>query len=319
MLDTSEPQGAAPAPSPFGRADAPLDAPGARPDRRRGPGGRPAWAPTAVVGASIWLHAAALLGFAAAPELWAWLVGGVAANHAALGALGLCPRGRHLGPNLVRLPAACREQGLVALSFDDGPDPDVTPAVLDLLRQHGATASFFVVGERAASRPDLIAEMVRRGHSVENHTQTHPLLFACRGMGGMRREVMAAQATIRRTAGSDAAFFRAPAGARSPLLDPVLNRAGLRYTSWTRRGFDTVRRDPDAVLDRITAGLRAGDIVLLHDGSCARAHDGRATVLAVLPRLLHHLRTQGLRAVSLRDAMAAAPVRPVGPAHSPVS
>lgn len=281
-----------------------------------GSAGPSAWSPTAVVGVSIWLHAAALLGLAAVPELWAWLVGGIAANHAALGAFALCPRGRHLGPNLVRLPAVCREQGLVALSFDDGPDPEVTPVVLDLLHRYGATASFFVVGERAATRPDLIAEMIRRGHSVENHTQTHPLLFACHGMGGIRREVMAAQATIRRIAGSDAAFFRAPAGVRSPLLDPVLNRAGLRYASWTRRGHDTIRRDPEAVLDRITAGLRAGDIVLLHDGSCARAPDGSATVLTVLPRLLQRLQAQGLRAVSLRDAMAAAAG---GPPHLPVS
>jgi peptidoglycan/xylan/chitin deacetylase (PgdA/CDA1 family) len=123
-------------------------------------------------------------------------------------------------------------------------------------------------------------------------------------MGALRREIEAAQVTLSRIAGQAPRFFRAPVGLRSPLLDPVLSRSGLRLTSWSRRGHDCVRRDPEAVLRQITSRLRDGDIILLHDGSCARTRDGSPVVLAVLPHLLDHLRARGLRGCSLPRALA---------------
>jgi peptidoglycan/xylan/chitin deacetylase (PgdA/CDA1 family) len=157
-----------------------------------------------------------------------------------------------------------------------------------------------------------VRDLARRGHSVENHTQRHPYAFACFGMRALRREIEAAQATLGRLAGVSPRFFRAPAGLRSPLLDPVLSRTGMLLTSWSRRGHDCVRRDPEGVLRQITSGLRDGDILLLHDGSCARTRDGTPVVLAVLPRLLDHLRARGLRAVSLPDALMTEASRRVG-------
>jgi peptidoglycan/xylan/chitin deacetylase (PgdA/CDA1 family) len=246
------------------------------------------------------------------PSGWLWLLGAIAANHLFLGAVGMWPRSRLLGPNLVRLPPSRPGSGAVALSFDDGPDPDVTPRIMDLLERHGATASFFCVGHRAERWPDIVRDIARRGHSVENHTQRHPYAFACFGMRGLRREIATAQATLSRIAGRAPRFFRAPAGLRSPLLDPVLSQAGLRLTSWSCRGHDCVRRDPEAVLRQITSRLRDGDIVLMHDGSCARMRDGTPVVLAVLPRLLDHLRDCGLRAMSLPRALAAEPSGRIG-------
>ncbi len=266
---------------------------------------RPAWSPTLSVRASMWLHAAAAGGLLADPSAWQAWIGVVLANHCLLGAVGMWPKSRLLGPNLVRLPeAGGRARGLVVLSFDDGPDPEVTPLVLDLLERHGASASFFCVGKRARAYPDLVRDIARRGHSVENHTERHKLHFACLGLGGVRREIDEAQATLIRITGRAPRFFRAPAGLRSPLLDPVLSRTGLRYTSWTRRGYDTVYRTPAAVLRHLTRGLRAGDIILLHDGAYARTRAGRPVVLEVLPDLLDHLRGLGLRAVSLPGAFA---------------
>jgi peptidoglycan-N-acetylglucosamine deacetylase len=264
-----------------------------------------AWSPTPVVRWSIGLHAFAALWLLLQPSGWPWLLGAVVVNHLFLGAIGMWPRSRLLGPNLARLPPSEAGRGIVALSFDDGPDPDVTPRIMDLLERHGATASFFCIGERAAAWPEIVRDIARRGHSVENHTQRHPNAFACFGMSALRREIEAAQATLSRIAGQAPRFFRAPVGLRSPLLDPVLSRIGLRLTSWSRRGHDCVRRDPEAVLRQITSRLRDGDIVLLHDGSCARTRDGSAVVLAVLPRLLDHLGARGLRALSLPHALRA--------------
>lgn len=266
------------------------------------------WTPAPMVRASCWLHAAAVLGIAAHPPAWPWALGGVVASHAAMGVAGLLPRNRLLGPNLRRLPEDAARRGEVALTFDDGPDPEVTPRVLDLLDAHGTTASFFLIGERAARHAPLVRELVRRGHSAENHTHRHPFGFAALPFGAMRREIAAAQDAIADAAGGIATprFFRPPAGLRSPLLDPNLAALGLRHVSWTRRGYDTVRRDPEALQRRLARGLAAGDILVLHDGNAACSRrSGAAVALDALPGLLRAIAEAGFRAVSLPLAIPA--------------
>jgi peptidoglycan/xylan/chitin deacetylase (PgdA/CDA1 family) len=110
---------------------------------------------------------------------------------------------------------------------------------------------------------------------------------------------LTAQGLIEELSGRRPRFFKAPAGLRNPLLEPVLCREGLRLTTWTRRGFDTVWRSPAAVAGRLTRGLAAGDLLMLHDGSAARTAQGVPVVLAVLPVLLDTLAKHGLTAVSL--------------------
>jgi peptidoglycan/xylan/chitin deacetylase (PgdA/CDA1 family) len=251
----------------------------------------------------------------AAPTLLAWPAGwpyalaAVAGSHALLALFGLWPRSQVLGRTLVRLPPGERD-GRVALTFDDGPDPEVTPALLDLLDSHGAKASFFMIGARARAHPGLVREIARRGHGIENHTLRHPTLFACWGPRAMRREVAQAQAVLAPLAGRPPRFVRAPAGLRGPLLDPVLAGLGLEHASWTRRGFDTRCGDPALVLHRLLRRLRPGDVLMLHDGRSARTPAGKPVVLEVVPALLVALAARGLRAVPLTppapDAPAAA-------------
>jgi peptidoglycan/xylan/chitin deacetylase (PgdA/CDA1 family) len=262
------------------------------------------WSPALAVWLSIWLHGAAILGLIAAPSLWVWWFAAVAANHILLGIAGMLPRSRLLGPNISRLPPGPAERGEVALTFDDGPDPDVTPVVLDLLDQHGAKASFFCIGKRAIAHSALVGEIRKRGHDVENHTQNHSYAFACYPPRRLLREIVQAQRAVIGAAGVRPRFFRAPIGLRSPLLDPVLAWTGLRYISWTRRGRDGISRDPHRVLNRLLEGLAAGDIILLHDGGCPRTLTGEPVLLAVLPALLRHLAQRGLKPVSLSQAFA---------------
>ncbi len=261
------------------------------------------WSPTPAARASLWLHGIGLCVLAAWPAGWPWVAGAIAADHAFLGLAGMRPRSRLLGPNLLRLPEAAIRRGEVTLTFDDGPDPAITPRVLDLLEAHGAKASFFVIGRRALRYPDLAREILRRGHDIENHTYRHPYGFACWGPGAMRREIMAAQRAIADTVGVEPRFFRPPLGLRSPLLDPALAASGLDYVSWTRRGLDGRSGDPAAVLRRLTRGLAAGDILLLHDAGRVRSPGGQPVALEVLPALLARIRALGLRAVSLRRAL----------------
>ena len=263
------------------------------------------WRPPLLVKASVACHLGAGLAVAQAPALWPWALGAVGLNHAVLVATGLWPRSTWLGDNLSRLPAESAARQEVSLTIDDGPDPAVTPAVLELLEAHHARATFFCIADHARRHPALCREITRRGHSVQNHTQRHSHRFALLGMRGFAREIGRAQDTLADITGELPRFFRAPAGLRNPLLAPVLQRMNLRLVSWTRRGFDTVQRQPIRVLGKLTRGLGAGDILLLHDGNAARAPNGEPVVLQVLPALLRRFEQAGLRAVTLPEALRA--------------
>lgn len=255
-----------------------------------------------LVTTSIALHGVAAALLAWQPASWPWAVGLVVADHAALTGAGLWPRSRLLGPNWTRLPES-KGAPRVALTIDDGPHPEVTPRVLDLLDASQARATFFCIGELVSRHAALSREIVARGHSIQNHSQRHLKRFSVLGPGSMRREVADAQATIHDAIGRRPRFFRAPAGLRNPFLDGVLRSVGLELVSWTRRGFDTVNGRPEVVLARLTRGLTDGDILLLHDGHAAATTDGSPVVLDALPRLLAAFREAGLATVTLEDAL----------------
>lgn len=261
------------------------------------------WRPTPLVAASVLLHPACLALWLWQPAWWPQLLALLVADHALLTACGLWPRSHWLGPNITRLPAAAAARGEVCITIDDGPDPQVTPAVLDILERHRARATFFCIGSQALRHPELCREIMRRGHSIENHSQHHRHHFSVMGPRGLRRELQAAQDTLARITGRRPRFFRAPAGLRNPLLDPVLPGLGLRLASWTRRGFDTRTHDAGLLLERLTRNLAGGDILLLHDGHAARGADGRPAILAVLPRLLERIADAGLTPVTLDHAI----------------
>lgn len=266
------------------------------------------WRPSPLIWVTLALALVAACGVLLYPRYWYWALIALLADHSFLTMLGLWPRSTWLGPNLLRLPATASARGEIAITFDDGPDPEVTPAVLDCLDRHDARASFFYSAERALAHPALVREILRRGHSVENHSWRHSKAFSLYGFRRTRLEIETSQSILTGICGHCPQFFRAPAGLRNPLLDPVLTHAGLRLTTWTRRGFDTARHDPERVLRSLSHGIKAGDILLLHDGNAARTLAQRPVVLEVLPRLLQCSAANGLRAVSLPMAFKPATV-----------
>ena len=266
------------------------------------------WSPAPLLYASAAVHLGAAAALLARPRMWPWALGALALNHAGLAAAGLWPRSGLLGPNLTRLPAQGGNPGRVAITIDDGPDPDVTPQVLAQLALHRARATFFCVGVRVERYPELAREIADRGHHVENHSHRHRHNFSLLGPHGIAAEISRAQDSILRVTGSSPHFFRAPAGLRNPFLDPVLTRMQLRLASWTRRGFDTVNPDADAVYRRLAKSLQDGDILLLHDGNAARSRSGKPVILEVLPRLLDTVALGQLGTVTLRAALAGRPM-----------
>lgn len=262
------------------------------------------WPLPQLVTASVGLHGVALVVALLVPGAWPWALGAVVLNHALITGIGLAPRSHWLGANVTRLPAASVARREVSLTIDDGPDPIVTPQVLDLLDAQGQRATFFCIAERVAAHPALAREIVARGHSIQNHTARHRHNFSFLGPRGYAREIARAQQMLEAVTGECPTCFRAPAGLRNPFLAPVLHRLGLVLVSWTRRGFDTRESDPARVLARLCKGLAPGDILLLHDGNAARTAAGVPVILDVLPPLLQRFADAGLRAVTLPQALA---------------
>ena len=262
------------------------------------PSSRP-WRPSSLILGSVALHLFAVAAVVTAPGTWPGWGAVVLLDHLVLAVASLQPRNRWLGPNRVRLEPAAVSRREVALTFDDGPDPRVTPQVLALLADAGVRATFFPIGARAEAQPELMGALVQAGHRVENHSYRHGKSFAWRPPARVRREIDRAQQALHETSGRAPRLFRAPAGVRSPWLDFVLARTGLELVSWTARGFDTRERDPDRVLARLTGALEPGAILLLHDAGSAVAPTGRPVVLEVLPRLLEEIRNRSLVPVVL--------------------
>jgi len=183
------------------------------------------------------------------------------------GALWACgtflPNARIFGP-IVR-----RAEGKeVLLTIDDGPDPEDTPVLLDLLDQHGRKAVFFVIGEKVRRFPELAREIVRRGHELGNHTMTHPVgFFWGYGPARTRREIAECQRAIEEAVGVKVRFFRAPAGHRNWFTHPVMKELGLELVGWRKRAYDTVRSDVDGIVRDLTDGVEDGDILLLHEAT----------------------------------------------------
>jgi peptidoglycan/xylan/chitin deacetylase (PgdA/CDA1 family) len=273
------------------------------------------WRPSPLIRASLALHLGAIGVVLVRPHWWTWALSSVIADHLLLVANGLWPRSHLLGPNwthLPRLAAGAETQAAVpaavAITIDDGPDPEVTPRVLDVLAEHNARATFFCIGERVERHPALARAIVARGHEIGNHTYRHLMRFSLLGPRGVAREIARAQEAIGAATGEVARFFRAPAGLRNPFLEPALTRADLQLVSWTRRGFDTVYGSAARVLESLTRDLQGGDILLLHDGHAARTASGSPVILEVLPPLLRVLAAKGLAPITLRAALARASV-----------
>jgi peptidoglycan/xylan/chitin deacetylase (PgdA/CDA1 family) len=266
--------------------------------------GRRGWRPGWFIILSVAIHLIAIAIVVWQPETWPWALAVVAANHLLITALGLWPQGNWLGSNWSQLPKPARLRGEIALTIDDGPDPVVTPKVLDILDCYQVKASFFCIGKQALAHRELCREIIRRGHAIENHSMHHFYRFSTMGVRGLRREVGDAQRVLTEITGQSPRFFRAPAGLRNLFLDPVLERLGLQLSSWSVRGFDTSWTSPQRIRARMVGRLKAGAIVLMHDGNAAIDPNGQSMIEQVLPGLIETAFQKGLKFVTLKDALS---------------
>ncbi|HEU0306261.1 MAG TPA: polysaccharide deacetylase family protein [Lysobacter sp.] len=227
---------------------------------------------------------------------WRWGLPAMLLSHVPFAWGTLKADSRLFSPVLRRLPT---RDPRVWLTIDDGPSAD-TASMLDLLDRHQARATFFVVGERARQRPDLVREIRRRGHTIGNHSQTHPQAwFWALGPARMRAQVAGNQAELAAITGVAPRWFRAVVGMANPFVSAPLREHGLARVAWSARGFDALAADPRAVVARIERDLAPGAIVLLHEGA---RHGRNVEALALL---LQRLDALGYRSVLPEELEAA--------------
>jgi peptidoglycan-N-acetylglucosamine deacetylase len=204
----------------------------------------------------------------------------------------------------------------LAITFDDGPNPTVTPKLLDLLDRHHVKATFFMVGKYVRQAPDLVREVFARGHLLGNHTDSHPNLFFC-GPEETRRELLRCSEAIGQATWAEPRWFRPPFGFRSPWVGALAQQQRMRTVMWTLIAGDWKPKSPEWLIERmkpIAAHAQAagkaqasaekfvgGDVLCLHDGDYARANADRTRTLAALEYWLPRWGDLGLEFVTMRE------------------
>lgn len=188
----------------------------------------------------------------------------------------------------------------VALTFDDGPHPEGTPLILETLREAGAVATFFLVGEQVVRRPALAAEIVAAGHRVELHCHRHRNMLRLTA-AEVLDDAERARATIEEASGQEIADHRAPYGIYSGGGLRAIRGRGWRPVLWSQWGRDwTSRATARSIAGKATAGIAGGDVVLLHDADYYSAPGSWVRTAAALPIILEELGNRGLKSMLLR-------------------
>lgn len=189
----------------------------------------------------------------------------------------------------------------LVLTFDDGPHPDASGPILDILARHEVTATFFVIGHNVRRYPDLVRRMRAEGHAIGNHTDSHPKLPEI-STDQLDREIEACQLAVEGAIGQTPTLFRPSYGRYDERVLAVCDRLGLRLVQWSAMVWDWLAPSPRDAVAFFEAQLAPGAVVLLHDGSNIR-RDSREATIAMLEPLLERARSAGYRFVSLRDRL----------------
>jgi peptidoglycan-N-acetylglucosamine deacetylase len=230
------------------------------------------------------------------PHLWLALA--ASGGYAAIVLAGVFVlRLRMFADAVVRGPTDARG---VVLTFDDGPDPVHTRKVLDVLDQHDAKATFFVIGRKVEAHPDVVEEIMRRGHDVGVHGFAHDRLFSLRGSRRVRRDLERAIRVLEKITNARPTLFRPPIGHTNPTIARIADQLDLTVVGWSAAGRDGLKSaDPKKVASRIARDLDDGAIVLMHDA--AERDDHEPAGLAALPAVLAAVKDKNLRVARLRD------------------
>jgi len=183
------------------------------------------------------------------------------------------------------------DKSAISLTFDDGPHPEFTSKVLDLLKSDNAKASFFLIGKNAEKYPELVKQIIAEGHVIGSHSYVHTNNYGFLSRNKVTKDIMKSQKVLFDITKKRAQFFRPPFGVTNPNIARAVKNLSLKTFGWSVRSYDTVAKNSEGVIKKITTNLIKGDIILLHDTS--------ELSVEILEKLLKYLKTKNMNSVTL--------------------
>ncbi|TYA73958.1 polysaccharide deacetylase family protein [Seonamhaeicola marinus] len=182
-------------------------------------------------------------------------------------------------------------QNRVAITFDDGPNPEYTLQALEVLKTHNAKATFFCIGKHIEKHPEIVSKILEEGHTIGNHTYSHSNFFGFFGTQRVKQELQQTNYVVQKLFGLKMSLYRPAFGVTNPNIKKAIKAIGLISIGWNKRSLDTTKLDTSKVLKRVTSNLKPGDVILLHDTS--------HKTIEVLEQLLLFLHQQNMKSVSV--------------------
>ena len=179
----------------------------------------------------------------------------------------------------------------VSITFDDGPNREFTPKVLDLLEKYNAKATFFCIGEQVEKHPEILKKIIAQGHTIGNHTYSHANTFGFFPLDKVMNELTRTKKAVHTLTGKEMTLYRPAFGVTNPQIAKAVNQLNIKAIGWNVRSLDTTSRSEKTILERITKKVSKGDIILLHDTS--------EKTIRVLEQLLLFLREKNLSSVTV--------------------
>jgi peptidoglycan/xylan/chitin deacetylase (PgdA/CDA1 family) len=238
--------------------------------------------------------------FTIAVSMYRFIVSAAAA--AAVSALGyqsMAPTGQWFGHTFTGLGRGSKQ---LALTYDDGPNDPHTQRLLEVLARHNVHATFFLIGRYVKQRPDIVREIVKAGHTVGNHTFTHPLLMF-KSVQELRSQLENCDRALTDAAGEHSNLFRPPFGGRRPAVLRIARGMGLEPIMWNVTGYDWNATSAEQVERKVVSQVRGGNVILLHDGGHRDFGADRSSTIAATDRLISRYLAEGYEFVTIPEMM----------------
>lgn len=214
----------------------------------------------------------------------------------------MAPDAQWYGKTFTSLPRGSKK---IALTFDDGPNDPYTMQLLEVLAKHGAQATFFLMGKYVAQRPEIAREVVKAGHTVGNHTFTHPLLIF-KSAAEIKAQLQDCESALQNAVGEHSNLFRPPFGGRRPAVLHIARDLGLDPVMWSVTGYDWDAPSAESIEKKITKRIRGGDVILLHDGGHLAFGADRSRTVTATDRIVARYKAEGYEFVTIPQMMKAA-------------
>jgi len=229
------------------------------------------------------------------------LTGAASLTAAALAAgyQSMAPTGQWYGRTFTGLARGTKQ---LALTYDDGPNDPHTPRLLEVLAKHGVHATFFLIGRYVSQRPDLARDLVKAGHVVGNHTNTHPLLTLM-SEAHIRKQLSDCQAALQQAVGEHSSLFRPPYGGRRPAVLRIARELGLEPVMWNVTGYDWTAPPAAEIETKVASQIRGGDVILLHDGGHRQIGADRSQTVLATDHLITRYKAEGYEFVTIPQMM----------------